>query len=429
MKHNQMTRAQSKLLFLSSLGGVLEFYDFIIYALFARYIANAFYPQTETVGLLITYATFAIGYLVRPIGGVIFGHFGDRKGRKSTFTISILLMAIATLCIGFVPTYHAIGIAAPILITLLRMLQGLSVGGEIPGAIAYVSESLPNRKGLACGIVFCSLTMGIVLGSLTQALILSIFSSDDMQAYGFRIPFILGGLFGLGSFILRRGLRESSQFLTIQNDVAKLPILTVFEQEFSHALAGTFIVALCAAIITQLFLFIPSYFTNVLKLPPHSFIWQHTASIALGSVLSLFFGYLTDFISVKKLMLTLSMVALLLAYPIFMIYAYYPKYYDLAFLASSLLMGLSAGVVPSLLVNLFPTKVRFSGIAVSYNLGFAFFGGLTPFISLSLVYYTNIVTMPAAYLITIALASMLALISIKKFYGVSETNTTLVEST
>jgi len=424
-----MKKDQSKLLFLSSLGGILEFYDFIIFALFAGYIADAFYPQSKEIGLLIAFATFAIGYLVRPIGGIIFGHFGDRKGRKSTFTISILLMAIATLCIGLVPTYTAIGIYAPCLITLLRMLQGFSIGGEIPGSIAYVSESLPNKKGLACGIIFCSLTLGIVLGSLTHALIIYVLTPTQMHDYGFRLPFIFGGIFGLCSFFLRRGLHESSQFLNIKKEVEKLPIVVVFEQEFRHALAGTFIIALCAGIITQLFLFVPSYFTKILLLKDGAFIWERTASIALGSLLSLFFGYLSDFISVKKLMLALGLTTLLLAYPIFAIYVYCPNLYYLAFFASSILMGFSAGVAPSLLANLFPTKIRFSGIAASYNLGFAIFGGLTPFISLSLIYYTGIATMPALYLIILSLLSIIAVISTKKFNATSEIDTGPLETT
>lgn len=409
-----MQQSQRRLLFLSSLGGILEFYDFIIYALFAGYISKAFFPETNPLtGLIITFATFAIGYLVRPLGGIIFGHFGDRIGRKSTFTISILMMAIATLCIGLIPPYTIIGIAAPILITSLRIIQGISIGGEIPGAIAYVSESLPHRKGFSCGIIFCSLTMGIVIGSLVQASVVSFFVEEQMQSYGWRIPFIVGGVFGLLSYFLRRELHESSQFVAIENQVEKFPIVTVFRQEFAHALAGAFIVAICAAIITQLFLFTPAYFTKVLHLPAKAYIWHRTAAIALGSCLSLLFGFLTDIFSIKKMVFVLSLITILLAYPIFIIYAYYPGLYPVAFILSAFLTGFSAGVIPSLLSELFPTKIRYSGIAVSYNLGFAVFGGLTPFISLSLIYYTNGVTTPALYLMTIAFMTIISLAYIK----------------
>ncbi|KTD31138.1 major facilitator family transporter [Legionella maceachernii] len=414
-----MQKDQQRLLILSSLGGTLEFYDFIIFALFASYISNAFFPATdELVSLLITFATFAIGYLVRPLGGIIFGHFGDKIGRKTTFTVSILIMALATIGIGFIPTYSTIGIAAPLIVISLRILQGISIGGEIPGAITYVTESLPQHKGLACGIIFCALLFGIVLGSIVHAAILTFLPEAQMQAYGWRIPFIAGGVFGLLSYLLRKELHESAPFLAIEKSIEKFPIVTVFKQQFSCVVAGGLIVALCAAIVTGLFLFNPAYFTKVLHLPNNAYIWERTAAIAFGSVLSIVFGYLTDVFNIKKLVRFLAILTACLAYPIFTIYAYYPSLYPIAFIASSLLLGLSAGFIPPLLSELFPTKIRYSGIAVSYNLGFALFGGLTPLLSLSLIYYTGWVTAPALYLILVALLTILSLVFLSRRYQV-----------
>lgn len=414
-----MHKDQKKLLILSSLGGVLEFYDFIIFALFASYISNAFFPATnELASLLITFATFAIGYLVRPLGGVVFGHFGDRIGRKATFTVSILMMAIATLGMGLIPSYEQIGLIAPVLIISLRVIQGLSIGGEIPGAITYVSESFSHNKGFACGIIFCALTFGIVLGSVVHASIITLLSNEQMQVFGWRIPFIMGGVFGLLSYLLRRELHESSQFLAIEHSIEKFPIVTVFKNQFSFVLAGTFIAAMCAVIVTSLFLFTPAYFTEILHLPANSFVWERTIAIALGSAMSVFFGYLTDIVSVRKLVMVLCITTGLCAYPIFLIYVSYPQYYWVSFAASSLLLGFSAGIIPRLLSELFPTSIRYSGIAVSYNLGFALFGGLTPFISLTLIYYTGSITIPALYLIAVAVLSLLSL----AFIGIKEGN-------
>lgn len=409
-----MQNDQRKLLILSSLGGILEFYDFIIFALFANYLANAFFPITdEFASLLITFATFAIGYLVRPLGGIIFGHFGDKKGRKATFTISILIMALATLGIGLMPSYATIGLAAPILIVSLRILQGFSIGGEIPGAITYVSESFPQHKGLACGFIFCALTFGIVLGCLVHGSMASLLSDHQMQTFGFRVPFLLGGIFGLLSYLLRKDLQESSQFLAIEQSIEKFPLLSVFKEQFIHAITGAFMAALCAVIVTSLFLFIPAYLTQILHLPANAFIWERTFAITLGSFLSIIFGYLADRIQPQKLTLLLTGLTALFAYPIFAIYAYYPQLYSVAFLASSLLLGFSAGVIPKLLSELFPTKIRYSGIAVSYNLGFAIFGGLTPFISLSLIYYTKDVISPAWYLVTVSALATLSFLLIQ----------------
>lgn len=406
-----MQKDQQRLLILSSLGGILEFYDFIIFALFASYISNAFFPATdELIGLLITFATFAIGYLVRPLGGIIFGHFGDKIGRKTTFTISILMMAIATLGIGLTPTYATIGIMAPLLVISLRIMQGISIGGEIPGAITYVTESLTEHKGLACGIIFCALLFGIVLGSLVFAAISTMLSEAEMQTYGWRIPFIIGGIFGLLSYLVRKELHESSQFLAIENSIEKFPIVTVFKQQYSSVIAGGFIVALCAAIVTGLFLFTPAYFTKVLHLPSNAYVWQRTAAIAFGACLSVFFGYLSDRYNLKKLATLLICLTAVLAYPIFAIYVYFTELYYLAFIASSILLGLSAGIIPRLLSELFPTKIRYSGIAVSYNLGFAIFGGLTPFVSLSLIYYTGWITTPALYLVIVSLLAISSLL-------------------
>lgn len=413
-----MQKRQRKLLILSSLGGVLEFYDFIIFALFADYISNAFFPATNDIaGLMITFATFAIGYLVRPLGGIVFGHFGDRVGRKATFTISILMMAFATLGLGLVPSYSALGMLAPVLIISLRIIQGLSIGGEIPGAITYVSESFTHQKGLACGIIFCALTMGIVLGSTVHATIATFLSEEHMQSYGWRVPFIMGGVLGLLSFALRRELHETSQFVAIEHSVEKFPIIAVFKKQFVSVLAGVLITAICAVIVTSLFLFTPAYFTKVLHLPSNAYVWQRTVAIAFGSCLTIFFGYLTDRIDVKKLVLALSLVTSLLVYPIFVIYVSYPQFYVVAFAASAILLGFSAGIIPRLLSELFPTPIRYSGIAVSYNLGFAIFGGLTPFVSLSLIYYTGWVTIPALYLIAVSLLGMISLILLGSSYS------------
>ena len=410
-----MHKDQRKLLILSSLGGVLEFYDFIIFALFAAYIANAFFPSSnELAGLMITFATFAIGYLVRPLGGVVFGHFGDRIGRKVTFTISILMMAFATLSIGLIPPYSMIGMSAPAIIITLRIIQGLSVGGEIPGAITYVSESFTDQKGLACGIIFCALLMGIVLGSTVYASIVTLLPEDHMQSYGWRIPFIVGGIFGLFSFFLRRGLHETSQFVAIEKTVEKFPIITVFKQQFITVVAGSFITAMCAVIVTCLFLFTPAYFTKVLHLPTNAYVWERTLSIALGSCLTVFFGFLTDHINVRELVIALSLVIILAVYPIFIIYVSYPKLYAAAFIISAILLGFSAGIIPRLLSELFPTQIRYSGIAVSYNLGFALFGGLTPFISLSLIYYTQWITIPALYLIIVSLLALVSMVYLRR---------------
>ena len=410
-----MTYDQKRLLLLSSLGGVLELYDFVIYALMANYISINFFPSDNNVTSLIgTFATFAIGYLARPLGGVLFGHFGDRFGRKQTFAFSILMMALATLGIALIPTYASIGIAAPIILTLLRICQGLSVGGEIPGAIAYVSESMPNIKGLACGLIFFAVINGIVLASLIQAILTSTLSTPQMLTWGWRLPFLLGGLFGFFSYLLRRQLQESALFKAIAHQTEVFPLAKVFQQEYRHAFAGLFVVGLGAVISTLFFLFIPLYLKKILHINSPSYIWYNTLAIFISTLLVIFFGLMSDKYSRKTLLLWASILSIITAYPIFNIYVTDFSDFAIALGLTAITMGFVWGVMPSLLAELFPTPIRYSGIAVSYNLGFALFGGLTPLIVTLLIKALDNPLAPIYYLIATATLALIALLFIQQ---------------
>lgn len=407
-------QSQKKLLFLSSLGGVLEFYDFIIYALFAAYIAHNFFPTgNDTSSLLATFATFSVGYVVRPLGGIVFGHFGDKIGRKRVFTFSILMMATATFLIALVPPYSHIGLAAPIILTILRVFQGLSVGGEIPGAIAYVSESIPESRGFACGIIFFGLILGIVLGSLFDAILQSSLSAAAMLSWGWRLPFFIGGVFGFMSYLMRRQLKESRLFADIQLKFENFPLFAVFRFRAANALFATFVVGLGSSIITLLFLFTPSYLSQVLHIKSSNYLWYQTLAIFFAALFCIASGWLADRASHKKLLLLVGIITLLFAAPIFIIYADYFACYGFALLMSAILTGFAWGVIPSMLAGLFPTAIRYSGVAISYNLGFAIFGGLTPVISMSLIYKTGFAIAPIFYLMLTALLALFSLMFIK----------------
>lgn len=204
---------QRKILLLCSLGGLLEFYDFIISALLAGYIATTFFPMNANInGLLAAFATFSVSYFARPLGGIIFGHFGDIYGRKHAFTVSVLIMAIGTFCIGLIPSYSSIGIYAPLLLILCKMLQGFSIGGEIPGAITYISEFFPHKKALTIGIVFCFLISGITTGYLVLAGLKYFYTQESIVNWAWRIPFFIGGIFGIIAFYLRKKLIEIPEF-------------------------------------------------------------------------------------------------------------------------------------------------------------------------------------------------------------------------
>lgn len=210
-----LTRSDYKTLSLAALGGALEFYDFIIFVFFAPAIGQLFFPHDipDWLRLLQTYGIFAAGYLARPLGGVIMAHFGDLFGRKRMFTLSVLMMSVPTLLMGLLPTYDTIGLLAPVLLLLFRILQGAAVGGEVPGAWVFVSEHVPARHiGYACGTLTAGLTAGILLGSLVATAINSHYSTAEVTAFAWRIPFLLGGVFGLFSVYLRRWLHETPVF-------------------------------------------------------------------------------------------------------------------------------------------------------------------------------------------------------------------------
>ena len=200
-----MEQSQKKILLYSGIGGLLEFYDFIIYALMASVLAELFFPATNTIAsLLETFTAFSLGYFVRPIGGVIFSHFGDKYGRKKIFTSTVILMAISTFAIGCVPPFHIIGVASTLLLIVFRLLQGMSVGGEIPGAITYISETIPKKHEIATAVIFFFILNGITLGVFLAALLTTKLSHLQLVEWGWRCLFIFGGIIGFIGFYFRK---------------------------------------------------------------------------------------------------------------------------------------------------------------------------------------------------------------------------------
>ena len=228
-----LSRKDVNTLGLSALGGALEYYDFIIFVFLAASIGQLFFPPDMPVWMkqLQVFGIFAAGYLARPIGGLLMAHFGDVIGRKRMFTFSLFLMAVPTFIMGLLPTYAQIGIAAPILLLLMRMLQGAAVGGEIPGACVFVTEHVPkNHIGLASGTLFSGFTTGILLGSLVAMAVNAFFPAQAVLDYAWRIPFLLGGVFGVFALYLRRWLEETPVFLAMKEQkalAAELPLKMV----------------------------------------------------------------------------------------------------------------------------------------------------------------------------------------------------------
>lgn len=396
-----------KVLLIAGIGGMLEFYDFIIYALLVNYLAQLFFPiQNHITSLLVTFATFSVGYLARPIGGIVFGHFGDKYGRKKTFTLSIFMMAGATFSLGLIPSYSSIGIAAPIIVLSLRIIQGFSVGGQIPGAITYLSEAVPHRPGFACGLIFSFLINGVTLGAIVNSIVTSTLSPDAILHWGWRLPFFFGGIIGGVSYFLRKSFYETLDVKKVLEENIKFPIIQVLQANWRAVICGSLITAFGACYFSSFYLFAPAYLIKLLHYPPSQVNWTITFSLFIGAGLCIIFGWLSDRGIKKQLIILGTIIVGVSAYPIFDSFVTHEFNLISIFMVSSLICGLLWGVIPIILANLFETKIRYSGVGLTYNIGFALFGGLTPVIAMALIGATHQLQSPAYYLIVAAVLAL-----------------------
>lgn len=385
VKNRRLTARDYKTLSLATLGGLLEFYDFIIFVFFANTIGQLFFPPEipEWVRQFQTFGIFAAGYLARPLGGVVMAHVGDLRGRKQMFTLSIFLMALPTLGIGLLPNYAEVGIWAPVLLLLLRIFQGVAVGGEVPGAWVFVSEHVdPSHVGIACGILTAGLTGGILLGSLVAATVSAGMTHDQLATYGWRIPFLLGGAFGLLSMYLRRLLAETPVFLELKARRAIAPEMplkaVVRDYRGAIVLSGLLTWMLSAGIIVVI-LMTPALLEKMYGVEAVVALRANSlAALALsaGCVLA---GWLTDRFGPGTV---LTVGCPLLGGATYLMYtAATSDPWLIMFLYT--LAGLTVGivaVVPYVMIAMFPPEIRFSGISFSYNIAYAIFGGLTPIV-------------------------------------------------
>ena len=229
----------NRIVLLASLGGALEFYDFVIFGVFAKDIADAIFPNpTPLISLMVSFAAFAAGYLARPIGGIVLSHFGDRYGRRRVFLISIFVMSGATLGMGLVPPFASWGAAASLLMVSLRLVQGFCLGGELPGALTYVVETAPRRAPFVCGVVFSWVTMGVALATGVSLAVRTWLPAELVPSLGWRLAFVLGGLGGVLSFVLRRSLEESPEFARMKQAASRQPFREVLQTQLSRVAGG-----------------------------------------------------------------------------------------------------------------------------------------------------------------------------------------------
>ncbi len=420
---NNKTGKLNKISLIAGLSGnILEWYDFTVYGFFATVIGAQFFPhEDKVVQLIAAFGVFAAGYLMRPIGGIIFGNIGDKKGRKKALTISILFMAVPTTLVGLLPTYESIGWLAALLLVILRLLQGLSVGGEFTGSISFLVEKAPaNRRGFYGSWSTFGVFGGMLLGAGLAAIITSVLTDQQLHSYGWRIPFLLGAVIGVVGLFLRKGMDEGEVFAEAKKDKnsSKLPLAEFWANYKLQSLKIILISWAFGVSVYLLFIFLPSYLHTFHHVKLSDALSAHTMAIVFLMLIIPVFGHLTDKLG-RKTVLLMSLVGFVIfTYPLFAL-MFNNTFYSVlsAMLAFAVLEAIFQAVMPALMTEMFPARVRYTGLSVSYNISLAIFGGTTPLISTWLIKISGgNVWMPAYYLIATCLVAIVTTFFIPETY-------------
>jgi MHS family proline/betaine transporter-like MFS transporter len=393
----------------AAIGNAFEWFDFIIYGFFAVTIAKLFFPAgNETASLLLTFASFGVTFVVRPFGAVVLGRFADRHGRKTALTLTISMMMAGTAITALAPTYSSVGILAPILITGARMIQGFSAGGEFGSATVFLAEQNPSRRGFYASWQFAGQGLSTVLATGFGAILNSALTAEQMDTWGWRIPFFFGLLIGPVGYYIRRHLDETPEFQSAQTISAPLrETLTSAKARLLVAL-GT-IILLTVATYTAVYM--PTYAVRELGLPPAG---GFLAGLLAGAIQIVFVpvsGALSDRLGRLPIAAGAIVVMLISVQPLFVCLLATPTLGWLLLVQAiiGICVAAYAGPIAALVCELFPISVRTTAVSMSYSLAVAFFGGFAPLIIASLIDITGSSLVPSYYLMFAAAASLLAL--------------------
>jgi MHS family proline/betaine transporter-like MFS transporter len=397
------------------IGNTLEWYDFAIYGYFAAQIGRHFFPHEDAVAqLLSTFGVFAVGYLVRPIGGVIVGHIGDTLGRRAALTFSVAAMAIPTFLIGVLPDYQTIGVLAPVGLTLLRVVQGLSVGGEYTGSMVFLVEHAPEgRRGLMGALGASGATVGMLLGSAVGAAFAASMSTAALDAWGWRIPFLLGLVVGVAGYMLRRYVLET-EFVEKRT---RAPIVEILHDHW-RVVAGFAGLSVYSAVTFYIgFVYLVSWLQSADGIPPSRSLEINSFSMAISLPVLIATGWLSDRIGRKPLMLLASMGGVIGALPLFWLLNHPSELLaQIGQLGLVLLTGVYYGSLPAILVEAAPPTVRCTAVALGYNLCMGLFGGLSPLVATWLVERTGDEIAPAFLIMAAAAMTFVTLFWFRETY-------------
>jgi MHS family proline/betaine transporter-like MFS transporter len=405
--------SRSRIIAAGVIGNMLEWYDFSIYGFFAIQIgATFFHSQDRVTEVLAAFGIFAMGFITRPLGSIIIGSIGDKKGRATALTISIVGMAVSTVGMGLIPGYATIGVAAPILLTLMRMLQGLAVGGEASIAGVFMIENAPpGRRALSGAIGGVGNGLGIQLGSLTALAFASIMTPEQLADWGWRLPFILSILVGIAGFFIRRELLEMPRPTVAEQSS---PLVETVRNHFGLLIRIAALASFTAIGFQAAFIYIADWLQTVDGIAPQHAFKINSTSMLMITPVSLFFGWLADHIGRKKLLLFGALIGVFGSVPFFMLMQ--NDSHAMIYLGQAgfvLAIGIQFGVLQALMVEMTPEAIRCTALAIGNNIAWAILGGLTPLVAAWLVFRTTDERSPA-YLIAGAAAVTVAALLVTK---------------
>ncbi len=400
-----------------SIGNALEWFDIVVYGFLAATIAKLFFPAgNDTVSLLLTLATFGVSFFMRPLGSIVLGAYADRVGRRQALTLSIMLMMLGTFIIGVAPTYATIGLGAPVLLVIARLIQGFSAGGEFGSATAFLAEQDPARRGMYTSWQMASQGATIILASGFGVLLSTILTADQLGAWGWRIPFFFGLLIGPVAIYIRRSLEEAGDFAHGTPVEAASPLATAFAAQKGRMLTALGLVVL-GTIASYTTLFMPTFAIRQLGIPAS---WGFTATLLVGAIQFIFvpvFGSLSDRVGRLPVMAVSGVLMLVAIVPGFMLLTAAPSPVTLLVVQAGIALITAAYLGPfaAAMSELFPARTRGTGLSISYSFGVTIFGGFAPFIIAWLIAQTGSSLAPSYYVAFGAAASLVALVGARRY--------------
>ena len=409
------TPSMHRMIVAATIGNVLEWFDFVVYGFLAVTIAEVFFPAgNPTVSLLITFGAFGLAYFVRPLGAIVVGGFTDRAGRKNGLLLSIALMMIGTSLMAVTPGYATIGLAAPIILTIARLLQGFSVGGEFGSAVSFLAEHGGGRRGFSASWQFATGGMVVVLASVFGVTLTTLLTHQQLVDWGWRIPYFFGMMVGPAGLYVRAKIVETTEFLEAEVPPT-IPLSDLLRRHPLPVLLGLGI-SIISNSSFYILAYIPTYGVKTLHLPAYvGFVATLIGGmfLAIGCPLA---GHWSDKIARPRIMVITCWLFVLTSYPAFYLMAAWPSLAALIVAVAwlQLIKAGYSGVLPSLLAEQFPVEVRAIGVSLSFSTAVSIFGGLAPLVATWLIAETGDSLAPSYYLIFTALLSLVALIAIQR---------------